>query len=193
VTGSLDGPSLPWWRLGGERFSPTRAAYSTQRAETRGAGHCAVRSGCVTHRSAALRIARITRFVATGYLRTNSVRLISTQQKYCDQGRSVVLLTREWPMPRAGNSCGSGAATRRASIFRSMNRSVGSSDGSVIQRMSFCGSRPTCLGVVSRRAHRPSRPSGRRYHECDCGRTVRSIRHGCRQRLSAERRHPPRR
>ena len=51
----------------------------------------------VTQRSAALRTARRTRFVATGCFWAYSREPASMQQKYCDQGRSTAVLTITWP------------------------------------------------------------------------------------------------
>ena len=52
------------------------------------------------------------------------------QQKYCDHGRSTVLLTITWLIWRARNCCGSGGKPRKASIFPSMKSSIGLTDGS---------------------------------------------------------------
>src|SRR6267142_3549231 len=65
------------------------------------------------------------------------------QQKYCDHGRSMELLTMTRPILRARNSCGSGGKPRNASILPSAKRSIGLGDELVTQRMSFAGSSPT--------------------------------------------------
>jgi signal transduction histidine kinase len=54
---------------------------------------CAAAAGSVAQKSVAFRIARSARLVAMGFLRTNSRLPASMQQKYCDHGRSVELLT----------------------------------------------------------------------------------------------------
>ena len=54
--------------------------------------------------AAAFKMARTTRLVATGLLRTNSRLSASMQQKYCDQGRSKAVLTMTWPAWRARSS-----------------------------------------------------------------------------------------
>src|SRR5262249_39807576 len=60
----------------------------------------AARSGSSAHTVDAFKMARMARFVATGCARTNSRLLDSTQQKYCDHGRSSVLLKITWPILR---------------------------------------------------------------------------------------------
>src|SRR3546814_9395036 len=52
----------------------------------------------------------------------NSLFPATRQQKYCDHGRSVVLLTTTCPIPFARSSCGSGGKPRYA---RSEERRVG--------------------------------------------------------------------
>jgi len=54
--------------------------------------------------SAAFKIARSARLVAMGCLRTNSRWPVAMQQKYCDHGRSTVLLTTTCPTFRARSS-----------------------------------------------------------------------------------------
>ena len=49
--------------------------------------------------SAAFKIARTARLVATGCFRTNSRFPATIQQKYWDQGRSMLLLTTTCPIP----------------------------------------------------------------------------------------------
>src|SRR2546425_810052 len=58
----------------------------------------AVVSGASAHTSLAFRRARSARLVATGCLRTNAQLAMSRQQKYWDQGRSVVMLTTTCPI-----------------------------------------------------------------------------------------------
>src|SRR6266478_6416619 len=110
----------------------------------------AARAGSVAHKSAALRMARVTRLVAIGYFRTNSRWPASMQQKYCDQGRSTVLSTITWPTRRACNSCGSGGKPRKPSSFPSMKSCIGFTDGLTTQLMSLLGSIPTCAAIGAR-------------------------------------------
>ncbi len=60
--------------------------------------NCATRSGSAAQISAALRIARSARLVATGCLRDEVAVAATMQQKYWDQGRSTALLTTTWPI-----------------------------------------------------------------------------------------------
>src|ERR1700721_3328213 len=111
----------------------------------------AAATGLLTQKSVALSIARNARLVAAGFLRMKSRLPASTQQKYCDQGRSTELLTTTWPMLRARNSCGSGGKPRNASIFRSANSSIGGIDGLVTQLMSLAGQSPTGAAMVDKK------------------------------------------
>ena len=56
--------------------------------------------------------ARIARFVATGFRRMNSRLLNAMQQKYCDHGLSLAVLTMTWPIFLARISWGSGGKPR---------------------------------------------------------------------------------
>ena len=58
------------------------------------------------------------------------------------------LLTITCPMFLARTSCKTGGLARKASILPSTNRSIGCSDGSVTQRKSLAGSRPTKLAKM---------------------------------------------
>src|SRR6476659_5250610 len=94
-------------------------------------------------------MARNTRLVATGFLRTKSRLPVSMQQKCCDHGRSSELLTITWPILRARRACGSGGVPRKASILCSANSSIG------LTRL--CRARPDQgyrLGVESHRSIR---------------------------------------
>ena len=67
------------------------------------------------------------------------------QQKYCDHGLSVAVLTITCPVPRARSSCGSTGHPRSASIFRSANNCMVVSVGpGVTQLISSLGLSPTC-------------------------------------------------
>jgi len=48
--------------------------------------------------SEAFKIARNARLVATGFLFMNSRLVVAIQQKYCDQGLSIMLLTTTCPI-----------------------------------------------------------------------------------------------
>src|SRR6516225_6952198 len=78
---------------------------------------CAARAGSAAQKSVAFMIARKTRLVATGCLRTKSRLPASTQQKYWDHGRSIPVLTITCPIFRACSSCGSGGKPQNASIL----------------------------------------------------------------------------
>src|SRR5215469_7785682 len=73
------------------------------------------------------------------------------QQKYCDHGRSMAVLTSTCPTCASRNCCGSGGKPRNASILPSMKRSIGLTLGSVTQRMSFSGSSPTSEAISVKR------------------------------------------
>ena len=92
-------------------------------------------AGSAAQISVAVRMARTTCLVATGYLATNSRLPASMQQKYCDQGRSTAVLTMTWPICRVRRSCGSGGKARNASILPCSNSSIGFTLDSVIQWM----------------------------------------------------------
>ena len=167
---------------GARNRSPAANPPSTRR--------CATRFGSAAQRSAALRMARSTRFVATGLLRTKCALPASTQQKYCDHGRSTELSTITRPTFRACSSCGSGGNPRNASILPSLKSSIGFTLALVTQLMSLAGSSPTWAShdwrgtgrdPLERPGHRHSCPSGRRC----CGflplRTARSIQHAHRR------------
>src|SRR6516165_11857702 len=86
---------------------------------------CVALGGSAAQKLVALRIARNTRLVATGCLRTKSEFPASMQQKCCDHGRSLVVLTMTWPVLRACSSCGSGGKPRNESIFPLAKSSIG--------------------------------------------------------------------
>ena len=64
-------------------------------------------------------MARKARFVATGCCWTNARFPVTTQQKYWDQGRSLLVLTTTCPICFARSSCATGGKARKASIFPS--------------------------------------------------------------------------
>src|SRR4029450_14139278 len=94
------------------------------------------RSGSRAHRASPLRIARIARLVATGFLLTNSRFAAIMQQKYCDQGRSIVLLTTTCPIFFARSSCVIGGVIINASILPSARDRTASGRGLLTQRTS---------------------------------------------------------
>jgi hypothetical protein len=53
----------------------------------------------------------------------------TTQQKYCDHGLSVVVLTTTWPMRLARSSWGSGGNPMKASISPRANICIASGAG----------------------------------------------------------------
>src|SRR5207245_4383560 len=91
-----------------------------------------------------LRMARNTRLVATGFLRMKSLLPASMQQKYCDHGRSMALLTITRPILRARSSCGSGGKPGNASIFPAAHSSIGVGEEPVPRAIAVAGSSPTC-------------------------------------------------
>src|ERR1700738_673857 len=97
-----------------------------------------MRLGSDAHRSAALRIARNTRLVATGYAWTNSVLPASRQQKYHELSKSELAIT--WPTFRVRISCTLVGTARNASILPPRKSSIGSTDWLGTQRMSRAGS-----------------------------------------------------
>ena len=84
----------------------------------------AARSGSRAHTVDAFKMARTARFVAVGCARTKSRLPESMQQKYCDHGRSSVLLMMTWPILRARSSCGRGGKPIYASTLPSGKKSV---------------------------------------------------------------------
>jgi hypothetical protein len=95
------------------------------------------------------------RFVATGCLRTKSRFATATQQKYCDHGLSVVVLTTTCPIRFALSSCGSGGNAMNASMSPLANIAMASGTGRVTQSMSRPGSSPTCFTMEARKMCRP--------------------------------------
>ena len=104
----------------------------------------ATRLGSLAQRSTPLRMARIARFVATGYLRTKSLVLAIIQQEYCDHGLSVVVLTRACPSFFCRSSMDSGGLHMNASILPSgENRDPFAPRHRRPSLMSFSGFSPT--------------------------------------------------
>src|SRR6516162_2586569 len=68
------------------------------------------------------------------------------QLKYCDHGRSSVVVAMTWPACRARSSCGSGAKPTKASILPSANNSSGLTLRSVTEWMSLAALSPTWGG-----------------------------------------------
>src|SRR5262245_60925610 len=97
------------------------------------------------------RIARTARLVATGFFRTNSRFPAIEQQKYRDQGRSVIVLTMTRPTFFARSSCGSGGKAMNPSIFPSVRRRIDSAEGCVTNLKSLLGSRPTYAAIAARK------------------------------------------
>src|SRR6476620_2925936 len=97
--------------------------------------------GSEAQMSAAFTKDRRTRLVATGYFSMKAVLAKVKQQKYCDQGGSMRLLTTTRPTFFSCNSCDSGGKTRSASILPSLNNSKGVLSLTT-QLMSLTGSRP---------------------------------------------------
>ena len=93
-------------------------------------------------------MARTTRLVAIGLRRTKSALPISMQQRYCDQGRSSVLLRITWPKLRACSSCAQGGTVRNASISPLARSSFGSRGPWTTQLMSLAGSSPTLATMM---------------------------------------------
>jgi len=68
------------------------------------------------------------------------------RQKYCDHGRSSVVVAMTSPACRARSSCGSGAKPKKASILPSANNLSGLTLRSVTQWMSLAGVEPDLGG-----------------------------------------------
>src|SRR5215510_4370338 len=100
--------------------------------------------------SDAFRIARSALLVAIGYFRTNALFAVIMQQKYCDQGRSIMLLTTTCATCFARSSCGCGGKPRKPSTFPSANSCIDSATGCVTQLISFRGSSPTNATILER-------------------------------------------
>ena len=71
-----------------------------------------------------------------------------------------MLLTITCPTFLARTSCTAGGEARKASILPSGKRSIGWSDGSVTQRKSLAGSRPTRLVMIVRSGLSPAKSLG---------------------------------
>src|SRR5689334_644892 len=100
----------------------------------------AARSGSVAQTSAALNSARNALLAAIGLLSTYDFGIEAIQQKYCDQGRSRVVLTRTLPAFFRRISCGWGGKARNASTLPSRNSRIDSDSFPVaVQVTSFTG------------------------------------------------------
>src|SRR3954463_14372035 len=93
---------------------------------------CAAIAGSAAQTSALLKIARIARLIATGCWRRYSLLVANMQQKYCDQGRSVVVLRITWPILRRCIRCAIGGIANKASASPAANDSAASSHELVI-------------------------------------------------------------
>src|SRR6187401_1844292 len=66
----------------------------------------AARSGCLAQMSVAFKIARTARFVAAGFLVTNSFRAATMQQKYWSHGLEALELdSLSWTCTRSRTAC----------------------------------------------------------------------------------------
>ena len=96
-------------------------------------------------------MARRTRLVATGCVRTNSLLPHIMQQKYCDQGWSVVGVE-----DHTADLAGAQLLRLRREAEEGVDLPVGEqlhrrcASGSVTQSMSLCGSSPTWAAMIAR-------------------------------------------